>query len=79
MLILAPLERESRDVLSRVARLMGLESLAGVALLRKLAPADVDIITLGGYRVVVYADETFLRICRDADCAWPGAVLVYEA
>ena len=79
MLILAPLTVEPSEVVSRIREQVGIGNVAGVALLRRLAPRDVDILALGGYRVIIYADEGFLRECRDASCAWPGVMLVYEA
>ena len=78
MLILAPLGVEPLEIVARIRGQIGVGGVAGVALLRRLAPRDIDIIVLGGYRVIIYADEKFLRGCRDANCAWPGVMLVYE-
>ncbi len=77
-LILARIEADARSVLGSVLGLLGWREAGGVALLRSLTPRDVAVLALGGYRLVVYADEKLLRLCRDADCAWRGVMLVYE-
>ena len=77
-LILAELNSDVSRVIRSVGEAVGLESIAGIALLRRLHPMDVDVLVMGGYRLVIYASEGFLRLCRDGTCAWRGVMLVYE-